>query len=179
MLEKRCSSPAKLPMEQNYSRTPAAIVCNACNREFFSRSLPIHQKTCFQKNAFVDLVCTRCNSTIRSGCVSLCIAFECWVVIQVLLSNLVRSGRFHAHEESCSGVQQQQAAAANAEHSHATIERQENQRGVVPNANADQGEELNEPDEDGRIRCKKCGRGFHEVCLRSRKQEPSAFAWLA
>lgn len=47
------------------SRTPAAIVCRACNREFFARSLPIHQKTCFQTNAFVELECGKCHSSVR------------------------------------------------------------------------------------------------------------------
>lgn len=63
----RCRTPA-----------PASIVCKGCNREFFARSLPIHQKTCFQKNAFVDIVCAKCRGVIRFGsfylAISLCVA---------------------------------------------------------------------------------------------------------
>ncbi|KAE8881508.1 hypothetical protein PF003_g34504 [Phytophthora fragariae] len=57
---------------------PVAIVCLACHGQYFAASLPIHQKTCFQRNPDVLVPCEKCNSCVRA------------------------SG-FHSHGASCSG----------------------------------------------------------------------------
>ncbi|KAG6617353.1 uncharacterized protein IUM83_02651 [Phytophthora cinnamomi] len=45
---------------------------------FFAASLPIHQKTCFQRNAGVLVPCDKCRS-------------------------FVQANSFHAHDATCSG----------------------------------------------------------------------------
>ncbi|KAL4106223.1 hypothetical protein PRIC1_004277 [Phytophthora ramorum] len=57
---------------------PASIGCLACHGQFFAASLPIHQKTCFQRNAFVLVPCEKCRTCVRAC-------------------------DFHTHTTSCSG----------------------------------------------------------------------------
>ncbi|KDO33136.1 hypothetical protein SPRG_01948 [Saprolegnia parasitica CBS 223.65] len=45
----------------------SSVPCVGCQRLFFPASLPIHQKTCFAKNAFVSLPCPTCHATLRTG----------------------------------------------------------------------------------------------------------------
>ncbi|EQC34119.1 hypothetical protein SDRG_08328 [Saprolegnia diclina VS20] len=45
----------------------SSVPCVGCQRLFFPASLPIHQKTCFAKNAFVSLPCPTCHVTLRTG----------------------------------------------------------------------------------------------------------------
>ncbi|ETV65081.1 hypothetical protein H257_18130 [Aphanomyces astaci] len=45
----------------------ATVSCVACHGLFFPASLPIHEKTCFRKNAFVNVSCPVCKTLVRSG----------------------------------------------------------------------------------------------------------------
>ncbi|KAG7392405.1 hypothetical protein PHYPSEUDO_000813 [Phytophthora pseudosyringae] len=45
---------------------PVSIGCLACNGQYFAASLPIHQKTCFQRNAFVLVACEKCKLGVRA-----------------------------------------------------------------------------------------------------------------
>ena len=49
--------------------TPLNVVrCVVCRCEFFPNSLPFHQKVCFQKNAFVSVLCPKkCTTIVRAG----------------------------------------------------------------------------------------------------------------
>lgn len=47
---------------------PISIGCLACHGQFFAASLPIHQKMCFQRNAFVLVPCEKCKSCVRYVC---------------------------------------------------------------------------------------------------------------
>jgi hypothetical protein len=62
-----------------FQRRPLAQVCKACGGQYFAASLPIHQKTCFARNAFVEIMCPACRS-------------------------LVTSGTFHDHVACCKGI---------------------------------------------------------------------------
>ncbi|KAG1695801.1 hypothetical protein DVH05_019140 [Phytophthora capsici] len=53
-------------MQRRLAPPPASIVCLACHSQYFSASLPIHQKACFQRNAFMLLLCEKCKSSIRA-----------------------------------------------------------------------------------------------------------------
>ncbi|KAF1786128.1 hypothetical protein GQ600_11098 [Phytophthora cactorum] len=46
---------------------PESLGCLACHGQYFAVSLPIHQKSCFQRNAFVLVPCERCKSSVRAG----------------------------------------------------------------------------------------------------------------
>lgn len=43
---------------------PRGIVCNMCGGEFFARSLPIHQKTCAEKQKSIRLTCQHCGQEV-------------------------------------------------------------------------------------------------------------------
>lgn len=44
---------------------PRSIVCVGCNGQYFASSLPIHQRCCFERNAFVSVACPKCRTTVR------------------------------------------------------------------------------------------------------------------
>ncbi|OQR90570.1 hypothetical protein THRCLA_09277 [Thraustotheca clavata] len=45
----------------------SSVPCVGCQRLYFPVSLPIHQKTCFHKNPFVDVPCPTCKLIISTG----------------------------------------------------------------------------------------------------------------
>jgi len=49
----------------SFAPAPRSVVCVGCNGQYFASSLPIHQRSCFKRNAFVSVACPKCSTMIR------------------------------------------------------------------------------------------------------------------
>jgi len=61
---------------RQFTARPASIGCLACHGQYFAASLPIHQKSCFQRNAFELIPCEKCRTCIRWVALELCNASQ-------------------------------------------------------------------------------------------------------
>lgn len=46
---------------------PPSVQCLACRGQYFSASLPIHQKSCFQRNGFALIPCSKCKTAVQAS----------------------------------------------------------------------------------------------------------------